>query len=67
MNLCGEDRPEEHREVSVINISKGKVEMTQKGRHCKGRIKNYLKIQKLVVNVSKLNRVYDLIAITGLT
>ena len=48
-----------------MNISSNKADRTHKRSHCKGSIKNYLKIQKLVVNVSKSNKVLDLRAITG--
>ena len=48
-----------------MNISSNKADRTHKGRHYKGSIKNYLNIQKLVVNVSKSNMVFDLRAITG--
>ena len=40
-----------------MNISSNKADRTHKGRHCKGSTKNYLKIQKLVLNVSKSYKV----------
>ena len=66
INLCGKDCLGKDRELHDLEyLFKQSLQDTADRETLQRKHKNYLKIQKLVLNVSNPNKVFDLREITG--